>query len=220
MIAPAPWHLNGRGFIAALRFDDGVLDADPFMPSSLRGKRLAGNWGYIMLVDYSSSAVGPYYELLFIPGRFQEADAKRFSISRIFVSSQASVDNGRRNWGIPKELADFDLQYDDKGGVAATVSRHGQDICKLQFKKLPVTLPVTTALLPKSLLSLCQHWEKQHFVYAPSASGRASLARLVSAWADPAEFADLNAAKPVLALATTRFNMTFPVSQITAPAAR
>ena len=213
--APAPWQLTGRGYIAALRFGEGVLDADPFTPSSLRGRRRSGNWGYIMLVDYADSAVGPYKELLFIPGRFDDVDGgKRYSISRIFVSSQASVDNGRRNWGIPKELAEFDLHYDAKGGVEAEVSRKGEVFCRLGFKKLSFALPVTTALLPQSLLTLSQHWQGQHYIYTPAASGRAALATLQSCWADADVFPELHQAKPVLAVATTRFSMTFPVSTI------
>lgn len=213
--APAPWNLNGRGYIAALRFDDGVLDSDPFTPPQLQGKRLSGNIGYVMLVDYSSSAVGPYYELLFIPGRFQIGKQRRYSISSIFVSSEDSVVNGRRNWGIPKYHANFDLQYDSKGGVSASVSRNGAVFCKLQFEKKRGSIPVTTALVPPVLRTLTQHWEGQRFDYTPSAGGWAGLARLHSAWADPSEFPELNKAKPLLAVATTKFRMTFPVSKIT-----
>jgi hypothetical protein len=214
--APAPWQLTGRGYIAALRFEAGVLEQDPFTPAELKGQRLAGNVGYIMLVDYSSSAVGPYYELLFIPGRFRQPDGKkRYSISRIFVSSEDSVVNGRRNWGIPKFHADFDLQYDKQGGVQAEISRNGQSFCRLSFKKLPGSLPVTTALVPPSLRTLTQAWEGQRFQYTPGASGWAGLAKLTNAWADPAEFADLAKAKPLLGVATNPFRMTFPISKIT-----
>lgn len=213
--APAPWQLTGRGYIAALRFEEGVLAQDPFTADELKGQRLAGNFGYIMLVDYSSSAVGPYFELLFIPGRFRQPDGKkRYSISRIFVSSEDSVVNGRRNWGIPKYHADFDLQYDQKGGVKAIVSRNGKAFCRLSFEKLAGALPVTTAVVPPVLRTLTQAWQGQRFEYTPSASGWASLAKLTEAWSDPAEFADLGRAKPVLGVATTRFRMTFPISKI------
>ncbi|MDD9893995.1 MAG: acetoacetate decarboxylase family protein [Gammaproteobacteria bacterium] len=213
--APAPWQLTGRGYLAALRFPNGSLDADPFTPAGLKGERQPGNIGYIMLVDYSSSAVGPYYELLFIPGRFRgQSQHKRYSISRIFVSSQSSVDNGQRNWGIPKELADFDLQYDHKGGVVATISQQGKAICRLSFAKQSWSLPVTTALVPAALRTLCQHWQDQYFEYTPAARGRAALANLQSAWADSSAFADLASAKPLLAVAVPRFQMTFPVANV------
>jgi hypothetical protein len=33
------------------------------------------------------------------------------SISKIYVSTQDSIDNGQKNWGIPKEMAHFEVQY-------------------------------------------------------------------------------------------------------------
>lgn len=214
--APAPWQLTGRGYIAALRFDPKALDNDRFMPASLRQRRTGGRLGYLMLVDYQDSPVGPYHELLFIPGRYRLANGrKRYSISRIFVSSQNSVVNGRQNWGIPKDLAEFDLHYDKRGGVDATVSVDGEKICQLQFEAVGPTAPITTALVPKALRSLVQHWQGQQFEYTPAAGGAASLAKLTHCWSDGNLMVDLNQAKPLLAVATKRFQMTFPISQIT-----
>lgn len=214
--APAPWQLKGRGYIAALRFDAAALDNESFIPKSLQNKRGKGRLGYLMLVDYQESPVGPYHELLFIPGRYQlHSGQKRYSISRIFVSSQNSVVNGRRNWGIPKELAEFDLQYDQKGGVNAVVSLGGKAFCKLRFKKSGPALPVTTALVPKGMRTLVQHWQGQQFEYTPTAGGWASLAQLTHCWSDPASMIDISNAKPVLAVATKNFQMTFPTSTVT-----
>ena len=43
----------------------------------------------------SSSPIGPYKELIFIPGQFGK---KKFqSITRILVSSEASTDQSRKN---------------------------------------------------------------------------------------------------------------------------
>lgn len=214
--APAPWQLKGRGYIAAIKFDSAKLDDDSFVPAGLKGKRGKGKLAYLMLVDYSESPVGPYYELLFIPGRYQLANGlKRYSISRIFVSSQDSVINGRRNWGIPKDLADFDLQYDEKGGVDASISIDGQPICGLKFEKYSPNFPVTTALVPKGLRTLVQHWQGQQFEYTPAAGGWASLAKLTACWSDPKAMIDLSTAKPMFAVATSNFQMTFPTSHVT-----
>ncbi|ETV91168.1 hypothetical protein H310_14175 [Aphanomyces invadans] len=84
--------------------------------------------GFVMLIRYTDSPVGPYDELLLVPGAFTPPSpgnpiartnhmketflqahgllaARR--VTRIFVSTEASLRNGRRNWGIRKELADF-----------------------------------------------------------------------------------------------------------------
>ncbi|RHZ16899.1 hypothetical protein DYB37_001068 [Aphanomyces astaci] len=84
--------------------------------------------GFVMLIRYTDSPVGPYDELLLVPGAFTPPSSstpiavehhiqERYlqahgllasrRVTRIFVSSEASLRNGRRNWGIRKELADF-----------------------------------------------------------------------------------------------------------------
>jgi hypothetical protein len=54
---------------------------------------------------------GPYDELILIPGLFDvphKADTRR-RITRIYVSQNDTVWNGRHNWNIPKHLARFDF---------------------------------------------------------------------------------------------------------------
>ena len=67
--------------------------------------------GLVMLVQYSSSPAGPYDELLYAlpcqhPTDGFEVLATR-NIPVIYVSSECSVTNGRLNWGVPKNLAQF-----------------------------------------------------------------------------------------------------------------
>lgn len=213
--APAPWILHGRGYISILRFDPRQLDEDRFTPASLRGRRTVSPYALMMFVDYADSAVGPYHELLFIPGRFDfGAGRKCFSISRIFVSSMDSVINGRRNWGIPKELAQFDVCYGDSGLDHVRVSQHGRSVATLDYRRYSISMPATTALLPKKLLTLGQHHGHQTFFYTPSARGWSQPAKLVHAESNPELFPDLAAAQPLLSVYNPRFQMRFPLSQI------
>jgi acetoacetate decarboxylase len=64
-----------------------------------------------------TSGVGPYQELLFIPGLFHIDGRYTFSISKIYVSTEASVRSGIENWAIPKELADFKIDTQDDGST-------------------------------------------------------------------------------------------------------
>lgn len=54
----------------------------------------------IMIVRYEDSEVGPYDELILLPGRAvnPNTEKKDMRISNIYVSTDASVWNGRRNW--------------------------------------------------------------------------------------------------------------------------
>ncbi|KAL4759391.1 uncharacterized protein BDW70DRAFT_80695 [Aspergillus foveolatus] len=65
----------------------------------------------VMIVRYEETDVGPYDELIFIPGRAAnpKTGKKEMRISNIYVSTDASVWNGRRNWNIPKHRARFEF---------------------------------------------------------------------------------------------------------------
>jgi hypothetical protein len=54
----------------------------------------------VMIIRYEETDVGPYDELIFIPGRAAnpKTGKKEMRISNIYVSTDASVWNGRRNW--------------------------------------------------------------------------------------------------------------------------
>lgn len=64
----------------------------------------------VMVVRYKDCPAGPYDELLYVPGLFsrkETADQYFLSNTRIYVSTDVSVANGRKEWGIPKHRADF-----------------------------------------------------------------------------------------------------------------
>lgn len=215
--APAPWRLQGRGYIAAFRDGQGRLDDQAaFVPPSLRGKRRGAPWAYMMFVDYATSPVGPYHELLFIPGAFDFAQGRYLSISRIFVSSEDSVVNGRRNWGIPKELAQFSVQYGQEGVDRVQLSRGGKTFADLCFKPWPLPLPMVGGLVPPRWRTLGQHHEGQEFIYSPLANGIISPASLRDARFDSAEFPDLSQASCMACVKVRRFWMTFPEARIQA----
>ncbi len=212
-LAPAPWRLHGCGYISQLRFPEGSTAQDQFVPDSLQGKRSRSRTAWMMFVDYEHSDVGPYHELLFIPGSFPFEDGERhLSISRILVSSMESVVNGRRNWGIPKVLAEFDVRYGDQGVDQVRITQNGTLVAELVFKAYPLPLPFSTALVPKKLRTLGQHHDGQTFVYAPSASGWVRPARLAHMHSNPELFPDLTGVSAPLNIKVQRFSMGFPVS--------
>lgn len=213
--APAPWDLVGRGYISVLRFSPDSRVQDTFLPTSLLRKRGRSPYGYLMFVDYQSSDAGPYHELLFIPGSFPFEDGQRhLTISRIFVSTMDSVANGRKNWGIPKELAEFDVRYGENGVDSVKLSKDGKVFAELEFKSYPFWMPFLGKLIPKRFRTLAQHYDDKTFVYTPEASGWIKPARTMRARVDPAMFPNLGRGKPVLTVEIPRFRMIFPVSKI------
>lgn len=111
---PAPWKLKGTTWIFVL---SGLLSNNNFPPGWVtpyqtealsQGGQFVGGPALVQLVSYSESPVGPYDELIYIPGRWEyEHNDPAFRITRIYVSSKESAENGRRNWNIPKQVANF-----------------------------------------------------------------------------------------------------------------
>lgn len=213
--APAPWWLHGRGYITMLRFDEPLSDEAAFVPQGLRAVRRRSRYATMMFVDYADSPVGPYHELLFIPGRFRFADGlDHQSITRIFVSSQDSVVNGNVNWGIPKDLAQFDVRYRDGGLDKVTVSRDGQVFAELAFKRWPLPIPVLGLLIPPKMRTLGQLERDQHYIYTPRADGIAMPGALASATIDGAVFPDITQGKAVMTVYLPYFRMLFAPSRL------
>ena len=217
-IRPAPWDLRGSGWIVALKLRPDASAHDAFLPRDLvgRGRSLAS---YLMFVDYAESGCGPYRELLFIPGAFPFGDGRRhLSISRIVVSTWDSVVNGRNNWGIPKDRADFEVEHGGAGGRedCVRVTSEGRELCELRLGALRFAppLPVPVALLPVALRTLAQRFRGHTYYYAPEARGRVRPGRLLSWRFDPALFPDLAAAAVLAAVKVDSFRMRFPVAKI------
>ena len=130
---PAPWSLRGSAWIVLLRLRRNDVARHAFLPEQLQPS-LVAPLSVLMLVDYTAAPCGPYRELLFIPGTMRFPDGRRHgSISRIVVSTWESVVNGRRNWGIPKDRADFAVSAaSDRETIV--VSAAGHEFCRLDFE--------------------------------------------------------------------------------------
>lgn len=214
--APPPWSLTGRGFISLLRFPEPLSLQEAGIPPLVEATGQPSRYCWMMAVDYTDSAVGPYHELLFIPGSLHFAHSGRLlTIGRIFVSSMASVVNGRANWGIPKDEAEFQFADTAPGQTQIALRQDAQEpFAELQYQHRRLSLPFTTAILPSRLHTLGQEWEGQEFRYTPTASGQISPAKLVHARADGLRFPALQRATPLMSVAVKRFSMIFPVANI------
>lgn len=210
LLVPPPWHLRGRGYVLLYWFSEVWTRQHAHLADWQQADFRAG-LGAVMLVDYAGSDVGPYRELLLIPGRAEVGGKHRFSISKIYVSTEVSTVNGRKNWGIPKETARFDWQPGGEGSETVTV-RVGERVAfSATLRAGGLSFPLTTALLP---FTIGQRLDGQAFLTQPRASGWGKLARLLDLQTDPDLFPDLSDLKPLAVLALRDFRMTFPFPKI------
>jgi hypothetical protein len=209
--APAPWSLQGAGWILLLHLRDAVRRDPRHQSQHLQAKPTSGI-SIVMLVEYANSPVGPYRELLYIPGRFDFGPGRRaWSVTRIYVDSWASVVNGRLNWGIPKDRADFRIEPAGRGqDIEVTIGT--RRVAAFSMQARGPDIPAPAGLIPVGLRTLVQDYAGRRFELTLRASGRVGLARVRAMESDAALFPDLAEAKVRLALRVPRFTLTFPVA--------
>ncbi len=201
--APAPWELHGEGIILVYKFSKDWVENHGHLPNYLKGK-FKGGLGYVMLVNYEKSPVGPYHELLIIPGKFRKS--RKQAITKIYVDSEASAQNGRANWGIPKETLPF--VWEKNGGEDLIRIKDGnKTVFSCDVKPWGIPFPTSTSFLP---INLEQTWNKIHFLTKPTGSGIAKLAKVKNLVVDPDYFPDISKLKPLLAVKIKPFHITFP----------
>ncbi|KAF3002417.1 hypothetical protein E8E13_003334 [Curvularia kusanoi] len=117
--APPPWTMRAESYLLLVRLKElpkGVYDGLEEAWEDEGLGRFEGGLGAVMIVRYADTPVGPYDEIMFIPGNFKvprptsgplKIPKKALRIARIYVSQRTTTYNGRKNWNIPKHLARF-----------------------------------------------------------------------------------------------------------------
>ena len=200
--APAPWELRADGYLLLLRSSE--------LASAHLGDAKPMPWTCAIFADYAASPVGPYRELLFIPGAVKLGRRTLPTVSKIYVSTQASVDNGRANWGMPKELAAFTVERRSARLDHLSMRVTEQIAVDLTLESVGPKLPFATWMLPAPLRTLCQRLDGKTFEVTPSARGRMQWARVKHAWADEAWFPALSPASIVAAIKLSKVTLRFP----------
>lgn len=201
-IVGAPWSLNGLGFMHLFW---GRKRIDPFS-----GVEVAG-LGACMIVRYDESPVGPYNELLYIPGKQTIKGKRAFFISKIYVDSEDSMLSGQANWGIPKELADFSIINTDKNSWRINVSHQGTAFFSANVQPKGFSFPVTTQWVPIPLL---QNWEDEVFLTKFSGKGSGRFSKTEFKCLDESLFANISQFRSLATLTVNPFTLTFPKALI------
>lgn len=207
---PAPWDLNGKGYIIIYKFKKSFVEKKGNIPEFLKTK-FVGGIGAVMLVDYQESNAGPYGELLLIPGKFKFKNKRLNTISKIYVSSMESVINGRTNWGIPKEKADFSFIDLGNNKEKATIKIDDKLVGEFIIKSSKFTFPVSTKLMP---FPLVQEHENKYFYTNFFGSGKGCLGKIERIEINHNLFPSIDECKPLMVVKVDPFSITFPESII------
>ncbi|GAA5898836.1 hypothetical protein JCM8208_005408 [Rhodotorula glutinis] len=208
--APAPWLLTGSSWIIPLHtpFSETPIPLPagsyaPFEAGSTAdlSSRFHGGVGLCLILRYDHTDVGPYDELILIPGLFSnehegEGNKYDWAISRIVVSSDRSTVNGRPAWGMPKHRGVFSFTPSPTSPSSTLITvAHPTSPDQPYFRTLvrdswatPFPLPVSTNWLALAPIKACLAGYKPSLVQLPlpaalgsdgaNAVGEAKLAQL------------------------------------------
>lgn len=205
-ISPAPWQLKGEGYLMLYRFSNEFLKKEGCISEKLK-PFLWMNFGMVMLVNYQVSPVGPYGELLFIPGMFHYEGKYYWHISKIYVSSLDSVMNGRANWGIPKEMAEFKFESFEQGVKSAQVTVNGKMGFNCLFKDKSFGFPLSTSILPFQFI---QPLNGKEYVTHPNGSGKAFFSKSMELETGQGLFPSIETQTRLACLHIPNFSLAFP----------
>lgn len=210
LVAPPPWTLKGSGYIILYKSDKSVINNDPFLDKKFK-ENYKGGFSCIMIVDYTESNVSPYSELLFMPGKFSYMNKNKYTISKIYVSTQNSIVNGQNNWAIPKEMASFKFEKINNKAEKISATVQDKKIFELKLKKRLLKFPVNTRLLPFPLVQ-----EKDNKAYFTSfkGSGKGRWISVSDMHVDPQYFPDISYKNPIIAIKIQPFTIQFPIPKI------
>ena len=217
---PPPWRLRGSGYVFLFTFEPWFLRNGGFLPPELVGEHFEGQLGALMLVDYRSSPVGPYRELLFAAGRNLRWRHHLFSITRIWVSTEASAASGRENWAIPKQTAEFEVVKKENGAERVIVQR--DRLAEVDLTVAPgrgLAIPALGFLAHPSCRTIVQYRDGQALETRLSGRGVLRPAKLLDFRTMPKAFPDLNEGKLVAGFFLRDFRLRFPEARVT-PAPR
>jgi acetoacetate decarboxylase len=98
------------------------------VPALLRTRAIAG----VMLADYRAGTL-QYHELIVFP----RATPRGMVVSHIYVDDERSLGGGREIWGLPKELAGFDVTP-----TSWVVRQAGKLLLRASVRRKPGWLPM------------------------------------------------------------------------------
>lgn len=201
--SPPPWKIKGEAILMIFKFNEKWVEQKGNVPKRLQSK-FRGGLGFLLLGDYLNTPVGPFRELIFVPGKFYKT--RRKVITKSFSSTEASTQNGRANWGIPKET--LPIQWErEKSRDSVRILKNGELIFTAEFNTMAIPFPLSTALFP---LRLCQTWNRLKYFTRLTGFGWGKLIKINKLDLDPHFFPDIRSIAPIVAIKLSALQMTFP----------
>ncbi len=200
VVTPAPWLLTGQGLVVVLRSRRRVA-----------GRGALGRISALAFVDYESSEVGPYRELLHMPYLTRWSDAIGPTVDHIWVTLHESAISGNANWGLTKTVATIEREPLAGGSERWLAADDGGPLAEVVHTVIGPRLPIAK---PASLGRLLQVRAGQTFATPVGVRGLVRASRVEELSIDAARVTDLDDHQVLGAVSISSGTMTFGVPRV------
>ncbi|MDR1729172.1 MAG: acetoacetate decarboxylase family protein [Prevotellaceae bacterium] len=201
------YEFRGNGYVLFYRFEEEFIRLETFLPENLKNNYSRG-LGAVLYMNYTKSPIGPYEELIFIPGKFNYRGKKNHFISKSYVSTEEAVKFGNENWFIPKEKADFSRKSLKNSIENISMYVNNEEVACFELKKGKFKFKIGTSKY--LFFSLMQLKGEEPVKLNYSGSVTANFAKLTSIRVRPAFFPNIAQFSPFVAFKMKNFTLRLP----------
>ncbi len=199
---------KGKAYISIYNFKENFVKKDCFISDYLKDK-YRGGFGAMIFADYSKSGIGPYQELLFIPGKFELGGEERYLVTKAYVNEPAAVNENGEGYFGHKKVAKFRVEtLTDNKTLIAVNSLKGEPIVKMEMRNwCGVKLPISSSVTNFPLMQLLKG--NRRYLWKYEGQGNITMAKIESAQVRPAYFPDIAQETPMVTFLIDDFSFDF-----------
>lgn len=207
---PTSWKLTGEGYMMFFKFPKEYLLENGYLTKADEDSFIGGA-SCIIIANYQTSPVGPYCELLFLPGKVKYQGKKMYTVSKAYVSSEASCECGINHWGIPKEMASFNIIKKDNDLEYIKVTHNHELILDIAIKASGVAFPLNSLFLPNQIR---QEHDEHTYLTKIKGKGWGKMAQNLKVDVNPKLFPHFAFYKHLSIIHVSNFNLKLPVAKV------
>lgn len=197
---------KGSGYISIYNFSEEFVKNDTFLDSKLKNMYVGG-LGAVVYINYESSSVGPYKQLLFIPGKFESNGKSRYVISKAYVSTQAAADFCKEKLSCDAEVANFEQKSITDDIEHVSICNEKGNILSFEIEEWGLRFPVSTSLVNFPIMQLDEDGTPMLFEY--KGEGEARFSKRISIEIRPALFPDFAQFSSIAMVKIDKFSLSF-----------
>ncbi|MBQ4035474.1 MAG: hypothetical protein II623_08435 [Paludibacteraceae bacterium] len=198
---------KGKAYISVYNFSNDFVASEAFQTDFLKGK-YDGGFGAVIYIDFKESPVGPYQEVLFIPGKYEVGGESRYVATKCYVSTPEAINNNSDGYFGHKELGTFHWTTVGENTMHLSIHKGRTRLLTVEIGSWSgFSLPASSNIITFPFMQILSGDERLLWKY--SAKSSMNLARLVSVQVRPAFFPDIAKYNPIVTLCFDNFELNF-----------